>query len=93
LSWCFPGPQRVVNSWLFQGPEACSLKRKMDEKKSQGETAYDLLEIKLALFSRAPVLSYSPVWLFQGPEACSLKRKMDEKKAQGKAAIRIFCWN
>jgi hypothetical protein len=47
---------------LFQGPEACSLKRKMDEKKPQGETAYELLlELKLALVFRAPVLSYSPV--------------------------------
>jgi hypothetical protein len=35
---------------LFQGPEACSLKRKMDEKKPQGETAYDLLLQQQQLF-------------------------------------------
>ena len=33
-----------------QGPESYSLKRKMEEKKSQGDTAYDLLLKQQQLF-------------------------------------------
>jgi hypothetical protein len=37
---------------VAQGPESCSLKRKMEEKRSssQGETAYDLLLKQQQLF-------------------------------------------